>query len=282
MAKSPEKTKQIDIQQIRMGGVSVWIVGTTPLIMHRFATKAWHELLLPSQTKNRAERAETLKHDPLAEFRGCLYQNRSENEPTLVHFPSGAFSKAIAAAALDIPGASKSQMLRLVSISSEQVNVFGTPVLGMDMVRSSDMNKTPDVRTRPYFPEWACKLDIDYVSTLINQTQIFNLVGAAGLIVGLGDYRPQRGGVFGKFRIAAPDDPALLHILKQDRAVQVAAVREPSFYNDDSAELYSWYCEEVERREKVPPSSHNDGLPQVMAKTVAEAKSKRNGKAAQA
>jgi len=279
MAKKPT-TKTLEIKPITMARARIYLLGTSPLIMHRFSSKSWRELLLPSQEKNKAEKAETLKHDPLTEFRECCYRNRDKSESTAVHFPAGAFSKAIAAAALDVPGATKSQMLRLVSIASTQVNIFGVPQLGMDMVRNSDMNRTPDVRTRAYFPEWCCSIDIEYVSTLITQTQIFNLIGAAGVIVGLGDYRPQKGGQFGKFICAPPDDKDVVRILKQGRAAQEAALASPSFFNDDSAELYGWFTEEVARREKILPSASQDGTPLEQPKSLAAAK--RNGRAAQA
>jgi hypothetical protein len=280
MAKTPTKTKTLEIQPIKMARARVYLLGTAPLIMHRFSAKAWRELLLPSPEKNKAEKAETLKHDPLNEFRDCCYRNRDPNEPTAVHFPAGAFSKALAAAALDVPGATKSQILRLVSITTTQVNIYGVPSLGMDMVRNSDMNRTPDVRTRSYFSEWCCSIDVEYVSTLINQTQIFNLIGAAGVIVGLGDYRPQKGGQFGKFMCVPPDDANLLRIMKQGRAAQEAALANPSFFNEDSAELFGWFTEEVARREKVLPSASQDGSLLEQPKTLAAAK-RKNGKAAQ-
>jgi hypothetical protein len=283
MSKAPSKSKTLEIKPITMSRARVHLLGTSPLIMHRFSSKSWRELLLPSPEKNKAEKAESLKHDPLTEYRECCYRNRDPNEPTAVHFPSGAFSKAVAAAALDVPGATKSQMLRLVSISTTQVNIYGVPMLGMDMVRNSDMARTPDVRTRAFFPEWCCAVDVEYVSTLINQTQIFNLIGAAGVIVGLGDYRPQKGGQFGKFMAVAPDDPTLLRVMKQGRAIQEAALLNPSFFNEDSAELYGWFVDEVARREKVLPSSSQDGMPLDQPGSLAEANTKRrrNGKGAQ-
>ena len=193
MTKKQVETTAIDIERIAMGRITVHVLGTTPLIMHRFASKAWHELLLPAVKKNAAAKAADLKHDPLHEFRQCCYTNRNPNEPTLLHYPAGAFSKATASAALDIPGAKKAQILRLVSIASTQINLYGVPMLGMDMVRSSDMARTPDVRTRAYLPEWTASIEVEFVRSLIGEAQIVNLLAAAGVIVGVGDYRPQTG-----------------------------------------------------------------------------------------
>lgn len=277
MAKKPEQTA-IEIQEIKMGRIRCNIVGNTPLIMHRFASKAWHELLLPSPKKNNAERAETLKHDPVGEFREALYMNRSSAEPALFHYPSNAFGKALAAAAIDIPGATKAQMSRLTSICSTQINFFGRPELFMAMVRSSDMARTPDVRSRPIFPEWACSVEIQFVSTLVKEKQIINLLAAAGVIVGLGDWRPQKGGPYGQFRLTDDRDEDFIRIVESgDRSAQLEAVTEARPYDVDSEELLAWFKDEVSRREKAVPSDgfSTDDMP--TAAVIARA-SKANGK----
>jgi hypothetical protein len=119
MAKQKE-TAAIEIQEISMGRLRCNIVGTTPLLMHRFSAKARRELLMPKGPVNRAEKASNLKHDPISEFRDTIYLNRDDSTPSRVHLPSETFSKAIANAALDIPDASKSQMLRLTSVDADQ------------------------------------------------------------------------------------------------------------------------------------------------------------------
>lgn len=262
------KTSVIEIQKISMGRLTVNILGTTPMIMHRFGKKAQEELLFPKGRANAAEKAENLKHDPLTEFRETIYKNRDLKEPSFIHVPTDAFSKALANAALDMPGASKSQMLRLVSVTTTQINLFGIPQLGMDMTRSSDMARTPDVRTRAYFPEWACTLDIEYVSSLIKEGNVLNLLGAAGVIVGIGDWRPQKGGSFGKFTVVNADDPDFKRIIKtQGRVTQMAAYENPVCVNAETEELYTWFKHEAVKREKnVPSSKTTDTLASLTAK----------------
>lgn len=254
----------LDIKKIDIGKSTFQLINkpNAPLIMHRFAAKAWHELLLPSKRMNAAEKAENLKHDPLMEFRQCMYVNRDANQPTLLHFPAGAFSKAIASAALDLPGASKSQILRLVSVTSLQVNIYGTPMLGMSMVRSSDMARTPDVRTRAFLNEWCCEITVEHVTSHVKKQQVANLLYAAGHIIGLGDWRPQRGGAFGRFTFVDREDAASVEaydrIRKQGRKAQQAAFESPDFFDDESAELMGWFIEETRKREHVVPSSRRD------------------------
>lgn len=276
MAVKKVKENNIDIMELRLGRVRVHLLGSTAMIMNRFGQKAQHELLLPKAKANRAERADSLKHDPIAEFRGAVYMNRNEKEPAAIHVPAGSFQAALSNAALDLPGASKSQIKRLTTVTSTQINLFGIPSFRMDMVRSGDMARTPDVRTRPCFDEWACTVEIEFVESLIKGGQVTNLIGAAGKIVGIGDWRPQKGGSFGKFTCVEEDNKDFQRILKtQGRAAQLAALKDPVAYDIDTEELYAWFVSETALREKVVPSSLVDGKKTKISAGVL--KSKKNG-----
>lgn len=251
------KVEKVEITQIKTRKVMFSIVGVTPIIVHRFAVKAWRELLLPSRKKNRAEREANLKHDPVAEFRGCLYLNRNKQTPTMFHLPSGMIHQSTAAAALDMPGATRASIERLVSVSTPDLFLYGLPYLKADMIRNSDPNRTPDVRIRPCLPRWCIKdIQMEYKVDPLNDSQILNLVAAAGVICGLGDYRPQKGGTFGKFRLAEANDAELLDIVKNEgRAAQQKNFDAAPEYDDDTSELMSWFNEEIARREQELPSA---------------------------
>lgn len=268
MAKRNED-EVIEIKQITTAKIKFLLLGTTALLMHRYPMKAWHELLLPKGRKNAAERAETLKHDPLMEFRESVYRNRDSHEPAMFHLPTGCFTKGMANAALDIPGATKAAITRLVWITSMQINLFGVPQMHMAMVRQSDMRHTPDVRTRAMFPEWACEIEVSYVSTILKQHQIANLLSAAGQIIGVCEWRQEKGGPYGKFTIVDENNEDYKRIVKQQgREPQHAALMKPSAVDPETEELYAWFVEEAARREKVVPS----GMP-----PPTTPKSKRNG-----
>jgi hypothetical protein len=284
MAKRAKKQSiEMVIESIRIGTLRAFLLGTSALIMHRFSKKAREELLLPRGDLNKAEKAEHLKHDPLAEFRESIYRNRDENTPTFIHFPSGAFGKAMASTALDIPGATKAQMARLTNVVSTQVNLYGVPQLYMAMVRNSDMNHTPDIRTRAIFPEWACELEAEFVATLIKEGQFANLLAAAGRIRGIGDWRPEKGGMHGMFRIATEDDPELRRVMREGgREAQIAAYTNPKHYDYETEELMVWFKEECIRREKPVPSDSFDiaSLAAVVATKKSNGKGRRGRSAA--
>jgi len=255
MAKKGQ-SETIEVNEINMEEMRFNVLGTSPIIMNRFNQKAWQELLLPSARQSRATLESKLKHDPVAEFRGALYRNRDVKCPALIHVPNGAFHGAIAQAGVDMPGAAKAKLERLTSVTDINIDLFGVPHLFMAMVRNSDMNKTPDVRTRPIFPEWACTVTVRYVKQLIPQAAIANLFGAAGVIVGVGDWRPQKGGSFGTWRLVPDDDAAFRSIVKkQGRPAQQAAYDKPVCFDQDTEELMAWFEAELDRRDKNAPSS---------------------------
>jgi hypothetical protein len=229
--------------------------------MHRFSQKAIQELFYPSQDMNKAEREQTLKHDPLAEYRGAFYRNRAQDQrPTKFHLPNGMLHKAIAAAALDIPGATKAEIGRLTRITNLNIDLYGTPQLYSTMVRNSGIGRTPDVRTRPVFPEWACRINVEWVATAIGEKALGNLVYAAGRIIGIGDWRGERGGPFGAFKLVHPNatnaegrEAYVKYqriIATQGLKAQEHAFRHPDFYDQDTADLITWFESEIRRREK--------------------------------
>lgn len=254
MKKSKSETL-IEIIEMRFGRVVANIYFTTPMIMHRYSQKAIQQLLLPPAPMNAADKASNLKHDPVGEFRGCIYVNRDEKAPTLIHVPTGAFGRAIADVAVDMPGAKKAQVQRLTSITSVDVWLYGVPRLFMRMVRNSDIGRTPDMRTRAIFTEAACSIEIKFASTLIKEGQVINLLAAAGMIVGIGDWRPQRGGSYGQFEIVRSDDARLKAIKKhQARDAQLKAMANPVAFDPESEEILAWFNAETKRREIVLPS----------------------------
>jgi hypothetical protein len=262
MAKASKKDEVIDIQEIHTSTARFNIIGTSPMIMNRFSRKAWQELLFPSERRSRATLDQTMKHDPLSEYRGALYKNRDDKRPALIHVPAGAFHGALSSAALDVPGAAKAKIERLVKISDVQVDLFGVPQLFMAMVRNSDMNRTPDVRTRPIFPEWACTVTFKYPRLVLTERTITHLFGAAGLFIGIGDWRGQKGGSYGAFKIADDNDATFNRIVKQQgRKAQLNAFDSPVYYDEDTEELMVWFESEVLRREKDLPSSAAKKMP---------------------
>jgi len=250
MAKAPAKeTAEISVLQISQGTVKMHIVGNLPFIYNAMSVKAKRELLLPKGRKTAADRAQTLKHEPLNEYRESVYRVLSNTSSTRLCFPTGAFKKAIATAALDLPGTKKAEIGRLVSVPAAVFPIWGVPQLMMSVVRSADMNKTPDIRTRAILPEWATIVELSFVRPKLSATSVVNLLAAAGITVGVGDFRQEKGaGSYGSFRIVEPDDADFKRITKAGgRAAQDAALESPEMYDSETEALFSYFNSEVAR-----------------------------------
>ena len=251
MAKE-QKTEAVRVERLERAEATLYLLGSDPLIMNRMAAKAKQQLLLPPRAKNRAEREMVLKHEPDLEYRDSVYRCRDSGAPTYVHFPSGSFKKAMANAAVDTPGATKAQSGRLIKVIDETVYIWGKPFLYMAVVRQAGFRAAPDIRTRAIFPKWATKITVQYVRNLIREQDIVNLLDGAGMIIGIGDGRTEKGTFnYGGWQIVAKDDKRWHDIVRTGgRVVQEAAMRNPECFDEDTEELYSWYHAEVIRREK--------------------------------
>lgn len=249
MSKSKTIESHVEILKLSTETTRFHIVGTRPMILHRMSQKAMQTLLSPAGKKTAVEKASSLKHDPLKEFEESIYRNNDEKGETLIQQLASCFRNAMAGAALDIAGAKKSEIGRRLWISADRISIYGIPKLFMAITRSSDINRTPDVRTRCIIPEWAAVVDVTYTVPALRHQEVANLLATAGLTQGIGDWRPQKGkGSYGQFEIVEKNDPRFLHISKLGRKAQIAAMKNPDCYDDETESLLSWYKVESRRR----------------------------------
>lgn len=249
MAKAPAKSESIDVVEFNTGTVEFCIVGNTPIILNRMSEKAKRELLMPKGRKTAADKANSLKHNPFQEFRDSPYTNPDKHADTFIEHLATSFKSAIRGAGVDVPGASKAQLGRLLWVNGERVSLHGVPQLFMSVTRSADMNKTPDVRTRTIMKEWACRLSISFVQPMLTVKTVANLLAAGGLTQGVGDWRPEKGsGNYGQFRLVEANDPTFKRLMKINYQQQFKAMQNPVPYDQETEELLSWFDSEADRR----------------------------------
>lgn len=247
-----DKTEALVISEVEFGEAEFCLLGRSPFIFHRMSEKARQSLLYPRAGRmGTAEKATNLKHSPLEEYQDSVYRFRDDDHPTRLKFPSNAIKKAVANAALDIPGAAKTEIGRLVVAQWQDLEMFGRPELGMMVVRMAGIQKTPDIRTRAILPKWATRVTLKYMMPKLNYQSIANLLAAAGMIVGIGDGRQEKGTFsFGQFEIVTENDPEYKAVMKEGRRVQDEALASPEFFDEETEDMYRWYYSERERRGK--------------------------------
>lgn len=256
-----EIVTEIDVLEITKGMLSFCIIGREPLLLNRFAMKAMRDLLLPRGRLSDAEKKTRLKHDPNYEFRQSVYTHYGDDEPTRLCFPASGVKSAICSAALRAPGTTKTEIGQLTWVPGRTINLYGAPLLYMAPVRSSDINRTPDIRTRAILPQWAAYVTVKYVKPNLTAKTITSLMAWAGTVAGLGDNRQEKThDSFGQFDIVREDDPEFLDIVRNGgRTVQDAALAAAEPYDGESAALLDWYMEEVVRRDRVEKTSDDEG-----------------------
>ncbi len=255
MARTPKKqdeTVTIDVVRLEQGEVTYRILGRTPLIYNAVSEKAKRELLLPRGKLNASEKAVNLKHDPVSEFRNSMYRVRvGSNYPTRLYLPSTCFKRAISDVAIDVPGkATKAATGRLTYVADETVPVWGTPRLFMSVVRQADQARTPDIRTRAILNRWATQVTIRFVKPILTAQTISALLTNAGFIMGVGDFRQQKGhGNYGLWDIVDEHEPNWKAIVSEGgMQTQDEAIASPVCHDLESEELLAWYEEEIVRR----------------------------------
>ena len=247
--KSDAKSVEINVTLLRRATAKFRIIGTTPLFQNRMANKVKQGLLVGTKKKTKAERA-GIKHDPLQEFRDSA--ELLSDGPTALGIRVTAVKAAMCTAALETAGLTKTGAQRLLFMPGDLTPLYGTPQLRMDVVRSADINKTPDVRSRAYLPRWGAEIEIQYIIPQLSAQSVLSLLFNAGVLVGVGDFRQEKGkGAFGSFRVINDsDDDAEWNelVANHARKEQEAALLDPDYANRDTADLMEFYGEEVSRR----------------------------------
>jgi hypothetical protein len=184
------------------------IVGTSPLIVHRWSEKAKLELLESQQGKKKAKEP----RDPQAEYEASLYRMALEKGGEGFGFPSLAFKSAVVET-FRFFDKSVTKVLLMQSVfvhgiltkadPAPLIPLTGEPVLREDVVRIG-MNGT-QTRYRGEFTEWSAVLDLTYVTATLDRDSLLSLVDAAGMFVGVGEWRPEKAGESGTFALQEAD-----------------------------------------------------------------------------
>jgi len=249
--KKQEAGGEIIIEQMQVGNAAVWIKGLSPLIYNAMSAKVKEGMLTGSTRKSSAEKAASLRHYPLEEYRESVYR-RDDDGPTRLVFPAVAFKSAAVSAIRHIPnsGTNMTAMRQLMWVVGDQVDVYGVPQLHMAVTKQAGMTGAPDMRTRAILPEWCCCVTLRFVMPILNETTLARLLDAAGLVIGVGDFRQEKGkGNYGQFQISSNHDCASI-IKAGGRVAQDKALESPTYYDRETEELMAAYTAERKRRGK--------------------------------
>lgn len=203
----------ITLQPIKRETALITIEGTAPLIVHQWSEKARRQMLDGMQGRKTPKQAK----NPHQDFLDSMYRfdgtDRDKLTPLDSHgFPTmglksatvkggaRAFGKSVKMTELrqsllflpDGLGADGLQLSRLI-IDEE-------PVMREDLTRVGISQA--DLRYRAEYRNWRIELSVEYMPNVIDVGSIVALIDAGGAN-GLGEWRPERNGSFGTFRVAS-------------------------------------------------------------------------------
>lgn len=192
---------------------SVWLVGDTPLITHAWSEKARREML---QKQVKATKPGKEARDPQADFVSSLYEMGDGG----FGFPATGVKNCILSAAHRDKGLARTSVMQALWIDAEMVRARpalagaicdmpliriwgGDPEMREDMVKiGSGLNKVANLAYRAQFRFWAMRVTGRINSTIITPEALAFLIQEAGMSSGLGEWRNERKGMFGAFRLA--------------------------------------------------------------------------------
>ena len=222
-----KKTASIEIKPMELQTVNISIVGTTPLIVHAWSNKA-KQMMLDKQQK----KATKAKHEvkiPANDFMNACYwlteqpENGENDEQAEANywaaieqgakfgFPVTGIKQSMIMGAkrggLDVvatelrgsfflEGDTEASTTDIAEIISEP------PTMREDMVKVGGMSKTADIRYRPQFDNWEIPLRMTYnVNGKYSLEQLLNCFNVGGFVCGIGEWRPERDGQNGMYRL---------------------------------------------------------------------------------
>lgn len=192
------KQAEAELQKIKVEQAEIRIKGLSPLIMHRWSEKARKEMLDKQMKKTVKKEAKS----PDEQYEESIYYL----DDGRVGFPADAFKKAMIRGAkhigLVMTDARTSFFVHGEYCSRddrELIPVSGDVQPREDMVRLQ--GNQADIRFRGQVVNWEATLTISYNAAITSFDHIVNMLHAAGYGVGVGEWRPERDGTFGRFEV---------------------------------------------------------------------------------
>lgn len=200
---------QVSISRIGTETLRVPLVGTAPLIVHKFSEKSKRQMLDNMQGRKTPKQAK----DPEAEYEAAFYRLDDE----AYGFPVIAF-KAASVSACRFFGKAMPMTLARQCIffdaefsktdGQKLARITGSPHMREDVTRVG-MGGT-DLRYRPEFTEWSTAVEVTYVQSMLTRESVLSLIEAGGMGVGIGEWRPEKRGDFGTYMIDETRDVEVL------------------------------------------------------------------------
>lgn len=192
------KSKQISIPAMDIKTIKVTLIGTSPLLVHRFSEKAKKQMEDKHALKAKQKPG---ARDPMQEFRDSLYpmpgKKAAYGVPT-----TGIKNCAVTACKFidGIPMTIARGAFHVLEDAGGLTEIKGSkPTFDERPVNIGGFKKIKTMRYRGRFDKWSLNFPVRYNAGIMSAEQIANIFETAGFAVGLCEHRPEKNGVLGTF-----------------------------------------------------------------------------------
>lgn len=188
----------VRIEPIKQVTITVGIKGTSPFIAHAWSEKALRMLRLTAAERKKVAKE---KRDAEQEALACAYYT-DDGE---FGIPAMALKSAMVSAAhkdYGIPRVTVQKALFIERCGSQNIIPLvleDKPTIREDIVRVGQ--GSTDLRYRCEFWPWSCEITLRVDGSVLSEQDIVTLIERAGFSLGVGDWRPEKGGEFGRFEV---------------------------------------------------------------------------------
>ncbi len=211
MATAKKASGPITITELKRSVFDAYIIGDSPLIVHAWSKKARIEML----AKQMGQKLPKFPKSPVRDFLESIYRC----DDGAYGFPATGFKSAF----VDACSSMNKEITKVLArqsfyIEAEQgksqsafagletpmqlirIHSPNPPAMREDMVRVG--MGTADLRYRAEFWPWAAKLRVIFNGSVTTAATVGALIDTAGFAVGVGEWRTEKNGVSGSFRLA--------------------------------------------------------------------------------
>lgn len=186
-----------------MKTVTVEIRGITPLLIHRFSEDA--------EQQKRTRRVEIKKVDPREEATKHAYIAKNGT----FYFNAFSITGCMGNAGASHKSTGSRRSLRFVVPAAVRMTTDAITILNGDNTKAAQdfevdsrpvtipATKGRVMRHRPRFNEWGAKFEIQIDDDMLGVETAQQLLQEGGLSYGIGDFRPEKKGPFGTFRVVS-------------------------------------------------------------------------------
>lgn len=209
----PEKIQSsasgiVTIPGVKTDRLTTLLIGTAPLICHKFSEKLRKQILDKHMGEASGGRE---RKDPTANYEAARYRLPDGTDGV----PAGGVKAAIVDGFSKESGVPMTKAKGGIRVSPDDAGTNlvriitpTAPRMREDVVRNE--SGVVDIRHRPEYWPWAMKVTVEYLPARISQKQVLQAIATSGFTVGLCEWRPSskqsKSGSYGTWRLATPEE----------------------------------------------------------------------------